>query len=224
MAVSGLTTESTTRLERKRAKNHDALVAAARRLFTRDGFEETTIAAIAEEADLGFGTFYRYFPDKEAALAAVLAEAASEVDAVIDAGDDASVSAPAALASLIRRFLEVGSRNRTVFALWWQLTIKRGERPEPPATPTGQSLPGKLGEAIGRIIARGVSDGDFDETDPLFASYFITSGLLFVVGPFRPNEHDDAAFAHHTTELALRALGVPQDVINEHATSKRRSR
>ena len=35
-----------------------------------DGFEATTIADIAEAADLGFGTFYRYFPDKEAVLEA----------------------------------------------------------------------------------------------------------------------------------------------------------
>ena len=64
MSPSDLTIESVSRVDRKRAKNRDALVDAARGLFARHGFETTTIAAIAEAADLGFGTFYRYFPDK----------------------------------------------------------------------------------------------------------------------------------------------------------------
>ncbi len=207
MAVSGLTTESETRLERKRARNRDALLASARVLFTRDGFEETTIAAIAEEADLGFGTFYRYFTDKEAVLAAILADAGLEMDEVVLAGDDVSRPAAESLTNLIHRFIEVGSQNRDVFALWWQLTIKRGERPEAPEGPES-SLPFKLGQAVRGIISRGVAAGEFDETDPLFASYFITSGLLFVLGPYRPSEHDDAAFAAHTAELALRSLGA----------------
>ena len=223
MAVSGLTTESVTRLERKRARNRDALLASARVLFTRDGFEETTIAAIAEEADLGFGTFYRYFTDKEAALAAVLADAGLEMDEVVLAGDDLSRPAAESLTNLIHRFIEVGSRNRDVFALWWQLTIKRGERPEPPEGP-GPSLPVKLGEAIRGIITRGVAAGEFDETDPFFASYFITSGLLFVLGPYRPNEHDDAAFAAHTAELALRSLGAAIPQAPATGTSRRRGR
>jgi AcrR family transcriptional regulator len=69
--------ESASRIERKRARNRGALIAAARSLFVQHGFEATTIAAIAESADLGFGTFYRYFPDKEAVLEAVLTAAVS---------------------------------------------------------------------------------------------------------------------------------------------------
>src|SRR2546423_13554485 len=72
MSASDLTIESVSRVDRKRAKNRDALIDAARGLFARQGFEATTIAAIAEAADLGFGTFYRYFPDKDAILEAVL--------------------------------------------------------------------------------------------------------------------------------------------------------
>ena len=68
MPVSPVISESVSRTARKRARNRAALIASARRLFAQVGFEATTIAAIAESADLGFGTFYRYFPDKVAIL------------------------------------------------------------------------------------------------------------------------------------------------------------
>ena len=83
MPASEVIDESVSRTERRRTRNRDALVAAARRLFAQDGFEATTIAGIAQAADLGFGTFYRYFADKEAALEAVLEDGRAGMDAVL---------------------------------------------------------------------------------------------------------------------------------------------
>jgi len=41
-------------------------------VFSRRGIEEATIAQITEAADVGFGTFYLYFPTKEALYRAVV--------------------------------------------------------------------------------------------------------------------------------------------------------
>ena len=72
MSVSNVITESTSRPNGSaRATAMRSLRPPARSSLER-GFEATTIAEIAEAADLGFGTFYRYFPDKEAVLEAVL--------------------------------------------------------------------------------------------------------------------------------------------------------
>ncbi len=51
-----------------------AVVVGARRVFERDGFLDARITDIAAEAGVATGTFYTYFPDKQAVLAAVLGE------------------------------------------------------------------------------------------------------------------------------------------------------
>lgn len=62
------------RRERRRAASRQRLLAAARRVFAREGLASATIAAITQEADLGFGTFYLYFTTKEDAYRAVVME------------------------------------------------------------------------------------------------------------------------------------------------------
>lgn len=48
----------------------ERLVAAALQLFAEHGYDETTVAEIAEHAGLTKSTFFRYFPDKRDVLAA----------------------------------------------------------------------------------------------------------------------------------------------------------
>jgi AcrR family transcriptional regulator len=50
-----------TRTGRRRARTRDALLASAARLFAAQGVEATTIAQIADGADIGYGSFYNHF-------------------------------------------------------------------------------------------------------------------------------------------------------------------
>jgi len=51
--------------ERKKADTREAIRSAAVDLFVAHGFEETTMDAIAEAADVSVRTVFRYFPTKE---------------------------------------------------------------------------------------------------------------------------------------------------------------
>jgi AcrR family transcriptional regulator len=52
-------------LERKKEKTRDRLIKTAIRLFKKQGFENTSVDQIAEEAEVSRSTFFRYFGSKE---------------------------------------------------------------------------------------------------------------------------------------------------------------
>jgi AcrR family transcriptional regulator len=51
--------------ERKKAQTRDAIAEAARRLFLEHGFDDVTVADVAEAADVSEATVFNYFPTKE---------------------------------------------------------------------------------------------------------------------------------------------------------------
>lgn len=60
--------EETSRRERKKDETRHRIFHAAVDLFRARGFEHTTVDDITEKADVAKGTFFNYFPRKEAVL------------------------------------------------------------------------------------------------------------------------------------------------------------
>jgi AcrR family transcriptional regulator len=56
------------RRERKAAETRERIFVAAISLFAERGVENVTVEQITEKADVGKGTFFNYFPNKEAVL------------------------------------------------------------------------------------------------------------------------------------------------------------
>lgn len=59
---------------RRRARTRADLLAAARKVFARSGYHEASIADITGEADVGVGTFYLHFRDKDAIFNTLIEE------------------------------------------------------------------------------------------------------------------------------------------------------
>lgn len=57
--------------ERKKQARKERIVQAALDLFRQSGYENTTVEEIATAAEVGKGTFFNYFPTKEAVLLAI---------------------------------------------------------------------------------------------------------------------------------------------------------
>ncbi|HEX9833880.1 MAG TPA: TetR/AcrR family transcriptional regulator, partial [Mycobacterium sp.] len=92
------------RRDRRKAAARRSLLAAARQAIADSGVSELRISDVTDRADLGFGTFYTYFPSKDALVEGVVAEVLASLASTI--GRDAlELADPAEAASTsYRRF------------------------------------------------------------------------------------------------------------------------
>jgi AcrR family transcriptional regulator len=70
------TTRPSGKRERTKAANREAILGAAREVFSDLGYGAASVRDIVRRTDLASGTFYNYFPDKEAVLRALVDEIA----------------------------------------------------------------------------------------------------------------------------------------------------
>ena len=98
-------TAPTGRRDRRKAEARQRLLTAAHRLIAENGVSDLRIGDVTDRADLGFGTFYTYFPSKDALIEAVVAEVLAGLASRI--GSDAlEFTDPAEAAAVsYRRFL-----------------------------------------------------------------------------------------------------------------------
>lgn len=60
------------------------ILAATAELIARQGYQETTMEEIVRQAKVGYATFYKHFPDKEAAFLALLDAATAQTVARVE--------------------------------------------------------------------------------------------------------------------------------------------
>jgi AcrR family transcriptional regulator len=91
-------------------RNHDRLLAAAREAFAEHGVD-TSLDDIARRAEVGPGTLYRHFPNREALLVAVYREDISRLGNQAD-GFAESLPPDEALSAYLKVLMEYIKRKR----------------------------------------------------------------------------------------------------------------
>jgi AcrR family transcriptional regulator len=183
------------RVERRKARTRGALLAAARSLFAGRGVEQTTIAEIADQADVAVGSFYNYFPTKDELLAALLETSLTEQLRALEARQ-AQVSDPAEMISIAHRHL-VGLAQTDPD---WAWLLVRLEVPHRIARTV-------LWESASGDLAAGIAAGRFDVENPQLALFASGGALLAVIHAVLEGEVAiDVASAH--AEGVLRSLGI----------------
>lgn len=79
MTTSTATRPAGGRREHTKAQNRAAILAAAREVFARLGYEAASVRDVIRGTELASGTFYNYFPDKESVLRALVEEDAAQL-------------------------------------------------------------------------------------------------------------------------------------------------
>jgi AcrR family transcriptional regulator len=99
------------RRERHKASTRQALEDAALRRFAADGYDETSVDAIAADAGVSTRTFFRYFATKDEVLDMGRGERQAELRATVAAADATGLAAVRlAMAALAEGF--AGDRER----------------------------------------------------------------------------------------------------------------
>jgi AcrR family transcriptional regulator len=195
------------------ARTRAGLIAAARKVFERDGYLDAKLTAITKAAGCATGSFYTYFASKEEIFAAVLDEAQRDMmhpgmDRLSDADDPYTV-----LEASNRAYLEAYRRNAKLMGLLEQVAQ---------VVPEFRALSTRRGDAFIRRNAAGIADlqrrGIADtDVDSLLASRAL-SGMVsrLAYSAFVLDEVDGADFealVSTVTRLwasALRFTGPPR--------------
>ena len=194
--VGGATTNPVSdRQSRRKARTRAALVAAARQLFAHRGFGATSVAAIAEQADTGHGSFYNHFATKEEILTAVLEGSLTEQLDLLRTRHQ-GIEDPAERVSIGHRHVLAAARADPD---WGWLILRL-------------DIPYRVIEAVFRgdamrDLQEGIESGRFSVTDPtvsLLASGGSLIGIMHLI--LRESLGEDADIAH--AEGVLRSFGL----------------
>ena len=140
------------RRERKKLETRQALLQAAWTLFRDHGFDDTAIREITERADVAKGTFFNYFPSKDALLGEVLLWRFSQLDEALDVDRGAPPSPVGRIKLLLRLLHEQMIDN---WPLMQQAFVSRLGQPPPERHQAKQRLTGLLSELVREAQARG---------------------------------------------------------------------
>ncbi|CAB4937360.1 unannotated protein [freshwater metagenome] len=105
------------RRERTKAANREAILTAGRDVFVETGFDNASVRDIIRRTSLASGTFYNYFPDKEAVLHEILAEATEEIRVRVHAARRDATTVEEFVAGGLRAYVEYLDGDRATLAL-----------------------------------------------------------------------------------------------------------
>jgi len=157
------------RIDRRRAQ----ILAAASRVFARQGFHRTTVREIAREAGLADGTIYLYFASKRELLLALLGQLGRVDERPADFAAMAGVDARTFIdAYLRRRFADLGEWRQLFAAVIPEVLADAGLR----AAQIAQATPAF--EAAEAELARRMEAGELPRRDPALATRVVASTII----------------------------------------------
>jgi AcrR family transcriptional regulator len=145
-------------------KTRARLLAAARRAFAELGYTKARVEDIVTEAGVGHGTFYAYFPNKQAALAALVREHAGTLEELANrpwrAGD-----VRASLAEVLGGLADLYERDADMLLLWTEAAAH-----DPELSAVLDEVRRQFVERIARNVERAAKQGLARPVDPSTAA------------------------------------------------------
>ena len=161
------------RSDRRKAESRQRLLAAARRLFIERGYHATRPQDIARAADVGYGTFYLHFADKQECFLAFAEAARAELEAFVRTRVAGIAGFEAQLRALLEAVFDYAGQNPGVLkAAMTDVSVIASDGP------AGVSLVERWAEDWATHIRAGARGGAFHaDYDPEVAGHAII-GLI----------------------------------------------
>lgn len=161
--------------EQMRAHSRAQILSAARKLFAENGYFNTKVAEIAQEASMSQGNLYWYFPSKEDVLKAVLSSGFERVEQLLEQAADMPGDALSRLDWLLEQYLMLAQEQTQFMAIFLSL-LGHG----------GMPLMHQLGfdtveigtryhQHLSALLAQARTEGVVADIDPNFLALFYFS-------------------------------------------------
>jgi AcrR family transcriptional regulator len=194
----------------KAARTRARLLDAARAVFARHGYVDTTVELIVAEAGLARGSFYTYFESKTDLFRHLAATIDAEIDREVvkfdrQRGGDTIQN----LARSNRNYLDVVRRNADLYQLVEQVAAHDHDVGKARLR-SRQRHVARVASSIRRWQANGVADPDVDPTITAAALVAMISGFAqwqYVAG----DNYDETEAAAVLTGIWVKACGLRAD-------------
>jgi AcrR family transcriptional regulator len=165
------------RKEREKLARRAEIQGAARTVFAEKGFEAATLEEIAERAELGKGTIYSYFENKEALFFSLIEEIMEGQAEILRGIHDGSGTAPEKLALVIRRFVPYFRERQDLFRiLMGQSGGLTGKIRDESRQKYFETHRHNLAPLVA-IVREGIERGELKDLSPMTMAYVIV-GLI----------------------------------------------
>ena len=132
MSPGSLRRKPLDRAQRRAWRTHQKLLDASLEMFNQKGIDATSIQDITERADVGKGTFYRHFADKDEVKQELVAKAVDNLVGRLGNQTSQWASLPEAVEGLLRAHLEFFRDCPGQFAMLFQDRMLMGpHQPKP---------------------------------------------------------------------------------------------
>ena len=160
-------TEKISRKEREYLAHREEILSAAEKVFAAKGFFPTTMSEIAETAEFGTGTLYKYFKSKEDLYFTLIDEKTDEINRLVKSELLQKTSAIERIKKVLGLQLEFIERNRDFFRIYtsegsrFEWTVK---------DELGKGIHEKMVTYIhilAEIMNQGIEGGEFRALNPM---------------------------------------------------------
>lgn len=157
----------------------DAILDTALDLFESRGYGATPVPLLAEQAGVGAGTIYRYFPGKEGVVNALYQRWKSALATTLVEGLDTSAPPAEAFEGVWRRLCAFVLANPAAFA------FLETHHHHPYLDADSRRIAEQLDDAMGEVVAGWQREGVVREGDPALLVAQVYGGLVGVVRALR---------------------------------------